>query len=1637
MVKINLYPIPQGTQYVTAITAADPVSKNDFRVRIAADTNIHGLTESHLSVEDADFVDNSFRGEDAVFEIGIRPPDTGTGDITLKLAANAVPEGNTETTIMIPYSDSERESDWDSVLSSSQTYTGIIEATPNRLYLTRAENIDAFDTIGTELTEERRTLPNNVDWAIPFGNNGYLVWVTGSKPKLCLLSADGAVAWVSDELMWDNGTAETDVSFNGWTLTKDGILVATSGSVILYPLSEINEATRIGDPTLATDRTAISFSNGDVDVPEWNASMTLTSNPETGKIYVSAAGKIYAYDSDRNIIASEILVADENNADRWLAVSNGNLYRWTDGTLYSHDLHTDLPPVAHANVHPIHVRPGETIDLYKFMRPFLRTSGIMAFDVGFDLPYWLELEANRFLNISKDIFTREVIYIKANGINDRGISDTLSFYLIVEPLPAPSWLPTTDICMYESQILNLLEFCEDADTVHWKNGFSVPSELDITDSQISLTGTPQATYTLEVTARKRHQTTDQTLHLSIIREQDEFLEELKEGFKVEIEGIDVSHHLRNDIPISQSLDVVRINEYSLDNCQIVLNMNHESPQTFSSRLTPNFWTQNTLNYGGYLNSVKVYVVYRETAAPNANRVERLIFSGVIFSNTESQQENSVTLDCVEITYLLRQRTIDENAIGIRKLLAPALSSEPSNYEGVYPVDVGLTPALTAGGTLKAYTDRTQLTLKDVVNYPEGVDIDNTAHWTGTALHTQGGALDTPPLLFCKVPYRKKSIGFGLRTLAKSVASVCGVSTEYSQPITETPNIQAFGNVVYDTESGRAERVPVDWIHDSRNNVLYLLLSNRSNRVRDRLIRFDIDTEIYRVLYEFEADRAVHQIATSNFDDFYITTSASIDTDRSEPEPIGREPAAVNLACDAASAFSDTRIIAFHQSFGDTTEILHADATHSPQIGLHYWVGFSNRHYLYSWEGIHPESRSNFKVHANELYYRYATTEAFGVAKVATDGTATALFEKAHDRHFNHLNFDFEVDTVTGEVHLASVNNGTLTLERYVSGADPEVIFSRKSHPDLDGGAFIGVHELRRNGDNFYLIVPFQAPGAPYAQSAGAAVLNWHIHQKQFRLLQKDDFTHWGAYGLTPHEECTYFTETPCVSYKLLPIHPTLDTYDAEEGYNDLSENKGTLKCIQPQHRITAHGNTYFENQAFRGTYARGLSFNDGIHYIFGYGDAERIQQPDNPLTLADNLQWCAFQKEIHHQFDVLHGQGSLYNEVLKYAVQTNSAYFNDRGILNLRDTRPFSARLTESIGTILKYAGANREFPSTGHLYINGEVIGYTSRTDTEFRTLTRNMNGTQPHTQAVEGTEFLYIDGIYSPESNPLSFPLRTSEYFNAIRDEDNLVRLRDTETDIAEKTYRLSVNLSPHDVAWLENLADTQLQRLSNLKNLIKFSILTNYAVRLGDIVYFNFQGMIADSVRIVRLNQSRGITSLEGRSIEPTGVRPVPPTFDPNDTYRTLDGIGDPILIDGNGDHTIFLGDELNQQKGVFATTLNFDADIEDQNHTAGIRIEDVQLPPASGGEGTLSYTLTGLPAGLIFNPITLRYGGVPQSTQTATPVTYTATDQANPAHTRSQTFDITVEAEDTTSSQTFDGREDIFFIDGVGNSLIFKG
>ena len=79
--------------------------------------------------------------------------------------------------------------------------------------------------------------------------------------------------------------------------------------------------------------------------------------------------------------------------------------------------------------------------------------------------------------------------------------------------------------------------------------------------------------------------------------------------------------------------------------------------------------------------------------------------------------------------------------------------------------------------------------------------------------------------------------------------------------------------------------------------------------------------------------------------------------------------------------------------------------------------------------------------------------------------------------------------------------------------------------------------------------------------------------------------------------------------------------------------------------------------------------------------------------------------------------------------------------------------------------------------------------------------------------------------------------------------------------------------------------------------------------------------------------------------------------------------------------------------------------DQTYTMNTTITDLSLPMATGGTGTVTYTLAPLPNGLIFNATTRVLSGTPTTTDT-TELTYTATDDNG--STAMDTFTVIVAA-----------------------------
>jgi hypothetical protein len=93
-------------------------------------------------------------------------------------------------------------------------------------------------------------------------------------------------------------------------------------------------------------------------------------------------------------------------------------------------------------------------------------------------------------------------------------------------------------------------------------------------------------------------------------------------------------------------------------------------------------------------------------------------------------------------------------------------------------------------------------------------------------------------------------------------------------------------------------------------------------------------------------------------------------------------------------------------------------------------------------------------------------------------------------------------------------------------------------------------------------------------------------------------------------------------------------------------------------------------------------------------------------------------------------------------------------------------------------------------------------------------------------------------------------------------------------------------------------------------------------------------------------------------------------------------------------------------ALSTSFGFAAAVDDQTYTAGTAIDDLVLPAASGGTGTLTYSiLTTLPAGLEFDAATRTLSGTPSAaTDGAVDVTYLVTDEGGAAAVL--TFSITV-------------------------------
>ena len=858
--------------------------------------------------------------------------------------------------------------------------------------------------------------------------------------------------------------------------------------------------TRLGVAVATTDSVIIQPYDFDADIITHDIDFPMRANidgaaHQSDLLYVYGGGSSYSdsfpgsrwnlaaitEDDAIELIASLNIaqVSSEGSAFRDMAIFGDTLYLISSNTqlngrsatpgIYTLDIRPYRPTALNTKttIYPVFVEEGDRLDLTQFSPDAER----FTFDVGFKKPSYLSINASNELEIGSGA---ETIFVKLKAINriDATETDSFGFYLIIRRAQSPVWRKVSELTMRAGSSYDLFQLV-DADSIAFRSGRPRPTGSSLANGVFTVGTVGGVSH---FTARKGSRSSHIEINIDVVQgvgNRSSLLQ--KNGvfrYRVEIAGIDVTPDLVGTPSVSETLDPIIINEYRVNEASIVL---RNEGGKYNSDLAGNFWETHGLNAGGFQNAVKIYTEHFDG---NGNWIENLLFTGLINESFEPIGDATFKLSCVDISSRLR-KALAQNFGTLEKWDALRKQSDEDSFEGVYVPDPGLGPMQV--GTGKARSDRTDLTISRLELPSEGPAEENTAYMTPTELRTAGGFLDENPLLRFMGEHRSEDVRFLIHQLATN-KEIYNTEIDIPGVEVEDPFLLNRGSVAFSVEQTRTTRLPVDWVHDSTNNRVLILLSNPEHHVADLLVQYDVQADSYRVLHTFDKGTAVHRIERRNATNYYILTSGKIQQDRSARQ-LPRPNDSTGYAYDSVSEGSEIKMYRYSTSSGTLTEHVSADDTLPPQLGIQYPVGFENSLYVDEFEGIRPDDRGAFKWNGSYLYYRYAKDGEFGVARVNTGGTTTKMMGQAVGKYQNHLNFAFDI-TSTGTIYFVyainDANSSTLTIKRRTSGGTESTILTDirglAAFSDIHSefGAYLGAHEVLFHNNQLYILAPMQS-----------------------------------------------------------------------------------------------------------------------------------------------------------------------------------------------------------------------------------------------------------------------------------------------------------------------------------------------------------------------------------------------------------------------------------------------------------------------------------------------------------------------------------------------------------------------------------
>ena len=158
--SVEILNVPIGSVLTSSIGANDEADKNDFTVLLLWGENVD-LTQSGISVSAGSSI-VAFEGANSVYKVQVRPPQTETGTVTVTVAANAVAEGNAQTSkeieVVTNYPDTDAETPTLLFNHSQLTNASGLAVSPTRIIASRGGdttgNMAFFTHAGVHQTTE-------------------------------------------------------------------------------------------------------------------------------------------------------------------------------------------------------------------------------------------------------------------------------------------------------------------------------------------------------------------------------------------------------------------------------------------------------------------------------------------------------------------------------------------------------------------------------------------------------------------------------------------------------------------------------------------------------------------------------------------------------------------------------------------------------------------------------------------------------------------------------------------------------------------------------------------------------------------------------------------------------------------------------------------------------------------------------------------------------------------------------------------------------------------------------------------------------------------------------------------------------------------------------------------------------------------------------------------------------------------------------------------------------------------------------------------------------------------------------------------------------------------------------------------